>query len=96
MITRQVTVTGLAANELAQRFLALCGGQPKTTIEIALVIAYAMVAEGVAHYPEKTRSRRASLFVEQGTAALCDVIKRVGELPDELLAVKSPDTTCGN
>lgn len=88
-IMRDVAVDAAGAsriNALACVIAKLCVGKPKTECETALLSVYCMVADGVQEMPAGTRDRRAGIVVEQGSRALCEIIRQVASIDDaELL-----------
>lgn len=84
-IVRDVTVDDADAKRiyrLAQRILRECRGEQKVVLELALLSAYAVVADGVQSMPAATRELRARQVVLRGARALCDVITEIGALDD--------------
>lgn len=75
-------------NAIAQRLLALVTGrEPQVESEVALVLAYCMIAPGVQRYPEASRADRGRLVVDRGCAALCQIIQEVAVLSDADVAL---------
>lgn len=85
MITRDVTIDDTMANRiqrLTQRILRECHGEQKIEIELALLSAYTVVADGVQNMPAATRELRAQQVVMRGARALCDAITEIATLDD--------------
>lgn len=76
-------------NKIATRILDVVRGESRVEIEVALLIAYCNVANGVQAYPPATRSARAQLVVEIGLRALCAAVEHVATVSD----IELPTTT---
>ena len=81
---------------LAQRMLREANGTGRVEAEVACLVAYASIAEGVASYPAVTRDARANLVISRGARALCEIIAAVGALSDaDVTLLSAPATgTC--
>lgn len=67
---------------LSEEMLKACEGIEVPTIEYALVIAYARVAQGVRTFPESTREARFWRFIEHGAAALVNCLMVIETISD--------------
>ena len=90
---RTFKVDGRVTLRLAQRMLAEANGTGRVEAEVACLVAYASIAEGVASYPVATRDARANLVISRGARALCEIIAAVGALSDADVALLSAPTT---
>lgn len=97
-IVRDVRVSQDAINKLVRAMLPIMQGNRKTDIEVALIVAYCQVADGVQAYPIETRAARASIVVSRSTRAICEIIEAVGQMPDDDVHLEAMPThgTCQN
>ena len=96
MELRTFKVDGKATLRLAQRMLREANGTGRVEAEVACLVAYASIAEGITQYPAATRDARVNLVISRGARALCEIIAVVGELSDaDVILASAPVTgTC--
>lgn len=79
MTTRGVyEVNTRDAMELSRRLAEVLDGHDKRLCEVACVLTYCRVADGVAAYSDASRAQRVCVIIERGTSALADLIVEVG------------------
>ena len=84
-ITRDVDIDERSSdriNVLARTIVTTLNGQQKTHCELALLLAYCNVADGVQHMPANTRNARTAMIVSKASRALCDIIEEVSAIDD--------------
>ena len=79
-------------NTMAHQFARMLKGKRKVESELALLLAYCNVADGVQAMPAATRNQRVSMIVSRASTALCEIIEEVASISDEQFQVIAP--TC--
>ena len=92
---QQHVVDAQIVNALSDGILRGLDGARKVDAEIACLVAYAGIADGVRAYPASTRAARLNLLVHLGSQALCDLIAEIGALSStQVLAHGQPTGIC--
>jgi len=94
MTIRQYQIDLRDVHPIANDILNALNGRSVLMCEMALLMAFLEVAEGVREYPDETRLMRARIALERSSASIAQIIDEVGKLPDdEVIALAMPSAS---